>query len=45
MVALTLKAGEMAPSIVLAPRNPIEFNVTWDGHDMHWMPAEVCDLI
>jgi len=25
--------------------NPIGCNVKWDGKDLHWMPADACDLV
>ncbi|MEY2563435.1 MAG: hypothetical protein QOH88_1628 [Verrucomicrobiota bacterium] len=25
--------------------NPIGCNVKWDGRDVHWMPADACDLV
>ena len=25
--------------------NPVGCNVKWDGKDVHWMPADACDLV
>lgn len=42
MVLEDMVAGK-APRVSLA--NPIGCNVKWDGKEVHWMPAEACDLV
>jgi len=32
-------------SVSVSLTNPLGCNVTWEGQDAHWMPAEACDLI
>lgn len=31
--------------VTTAMTNPIGCNVKWEGKDVHWMPADACDLI
>lgn len=32
-------------SVSVSQTNPIGCNIKWEGKDVHWMPAEACDLV
>ena len=41
----TLEELTSGKEVTVPVTNPIGCNLKWEGKDMHWMPADACDLV